>query len=242
MTSLRTLRIVGLIVLLRAASASAQDVDKNASKVADAYLAAVKIAELPEGKQVLARVTWDWSGQSDYPSYSEVKTLFEGMFPTDTDNVFGYKRLVELRALTESGAISVKHYILIAYRDATSGVWKVLVFRGAEDLDHEALAAQPKPVGNNCVDASTVEHFAPVQLPDLAVPCQIEYKKYGYWSLLAGKINQAKEALQEASDLNKKYVSRPLDEPGVPAAEWPLDYFERDLKTIGSITGTEVNK
>jgi hypothetical protein len=96
MTSFCKFSIVGFIVLLATISAKAQEIDKDASKAADTYLGAAKIAVLPEGKQVLARVTWVWSGQDDYPSYSDAQTLFEGMFPTDIANVVGYKRLVEL--------------------------------------------------------------------------------------------------------------------------------------------------
>lgn len=130
-----SLLLVFTVLLTFTSILAAQQTDGQASKAADTFLSAVKIIELPEGKKMLVQEAWNWEGQpAHYPVYSEAKTLFEGMFSTDVPEIVGYKRLVELKVLTESGGITVKHYMLISYKDKSLGTWKVLTFREAAEV------------------------------------------------------------------------------------------------------------
>lgn len=221
-------RLILSIALLVTLPLAAQEVDSQASKAADTYLGAVRIAVLPEGKEVLARVTWDWSGQDAYPLYSDVQTLFEGMFPTDVPNVVGYKRLVELKALTESGSIVVKQYKLIAYKDKSLGVWKVLTFYEARLTTHELSDLKPKVVGDKCISAYEVGRNS-----QDGVPCQFVYTGYGVDCMLAGKLSQARESFDKAFEINRRS----------PDTNWSpdRDYFP-NLRMIASISGTSVDK
>ena len=223
--------IVGTL-LLTAITCSGQT-DAAASKAADTFLTGVKLMELPEGKQMLAETIWEDLDRRRYPVFTDASTLFEGMFSTDIPGLQGYKRLIELKALSEAGIPLVKRYILIAYKDNTSGKWKVLEFREAEDLDHEARAAGKRAAGEN---PGTRE------FPDLHLtPDQFTYRDYGYWSLLAGKISQAKAAYQKASELNRQNPQDQRTDSLVPGfyKKYTQSYFDFFLHRIGKITGSE---
>jgi len=181
-------------------------VDPTASKMADAFLTGVKLIDMPEGKKMLNDTVWSDPDADEYPVLTDAPTLFEGMFSTDVSGLQGYKRLVEVKGMSKAGTPLVKRYILIAYKDFGSGKWKVLHFKEASDLQHEADEA--------CSRAANPEEYLKKTLPNAnpeimrmminAQPKpQFAYRDCGYWSEMAGKILQARAAYLKASDLNK---------------------------------------
>jgi hypothetical protein len=161
---------------------------------------------MPEGKKMLNDTVWNDPDADEYPVLTEAPTLFEGMYPTDISGIQGYKRLVEVKGMSKAGTPLVKRYILIAYKDNSSGKWKVLHFIEAADLEHEAAAA--------CGRAANPEEYLKRDLPNADPEVmkmmikggpkpQIAYRNCGYWSELAGKIRQARAAYLKASDLNR---------------------------------------
>lgn len=161
-------------------------IDPFASKVADRYLNSIKLIDLPEGKKMLSETEWEKPAYNNYPVFTEVSTLFEGMFSTDIAGIQGYKRLIELKAVSKAGTPLLERYILISYKDKGSQKWKVFGFTTGTDVEYW-VQATAKRLGDT--------RF----LSD-----QLNYRLYGYHLLLAGKINQAKEAFQKASQLNKQ--------------------------------------
>jgi hypothetical protein len=161
-------------------------IDRSASKVADRYLNGIKLIDLPEGKKMLYETEWEKPTYNNYPVFTEASTLFEGMFSTDIAGIQGYKRLIELKAVSKAGTPLMERYILISYKDQKSHNWKVFGFSTATDVEYW-VQATAKRLGDTRI------------LSD-----QLNYRLYGYHLLLAGRINQAEEAFQKASQLNKQ--------------------------------------
>jgi len=88
-------------------------IDPSASKVADRYLNSIKLIDLPEGKKMLSETEWEKPAYNNYPVFTEASTLFEGMFSTDIAGIQGYKRLIELKAVSKAGTPLMERYILI---------------------------------------------------------------------------------------------------------------------------------
>jgi len=166
---------------------------KRASKAADKFLNGVKIAALPEGKSLLAGTQWI-TGLADHgkdfyerPLFTESTTLYEGLFDTDISSVKGYKRLVELKALSEAGTPLSVRCLLIGYKDGTTLNWKIL---GASCGTGEGSGTDVE--GN-------VQGFSARLQGTKYSSALNNYLSYGVWLLKAGKINDAMRALEAAT-------------------------------------------
>ncbi len=88
------LATVGMLVAL---SSCFSDPLSEAKASTDAYLRAIRIVEVPDGKAELARHGWEGVfpqfAPKQLPVIKETTTLFEGVFDTDVPNIKGYKRL-----------------------------------------------------------------------------------------------------------------------------------------------------
>jgi tetratricopeptide (TPR) repeat protein len=168
-------------------------VDPSASKVADKYLNAIKLIDLPEGQKMLSETGWEKPAFNEIPVFTEVSTLFEGMFSTDIAGIQGYKRLIQMKAVSVAGTPLLKRYLLICYKDKRSQKWKVLGFNEGTDIEYWVQKEK-----QNLNDTE----FLP-RHPSGKSFFQYNYRRYGYELLRAGKIDQAMEAFQKASQLNK---------------------------------------
>jgi hypothetical protein len=166
----------------------ANDVDSLARNAAETYLKAIKILEFPEGKSLFATVSW--RNTDRIPTITDSTVLYEGMFSTDSPNLRGYKQMLEIKGTSKAGTGLVKRYMLVAYQDRQSKVWKVYDFREAADAAYEAEAAQ----------ARTLK-------PDPYMTQGIQFRHYGYWLMLAGKVTEAQVAFQTAGQENRKNPS-----------------------------------
>jgi hypothetical protein len=106
------------------------------------------------------------------------ETLFEGMFDSDISGLRGYKRLLQVSLQSKAGTELKKKYILISYKDHTSGTWKVLSFRESADIEFEYNAAKKRKD-------------------------EFNYRRYAFWASLGGKLQEALDAYLKAAELNR---------------------------------------
>jgi|ERR1700730_10336330 len=154
------------------ATACSADTDPDAVKNADAFLGALKIFELAEGKQAVAETSWP--GYMDQlPTLLNAEKLFDGMFATDAPGIVGYKRLIQAKVQSQEGGELTEKYLLISYRDKQSGKWRVWAFIkiAGIDVDHEIEAAKE------------------------ALKQHANYRNYAFWLGIGGRLLTAKQAL-----------------------------------------------
>jgi len=229
----RTLLAVLSAVMLCVAICYGQ-VDPAASQTADTFLKGVKIIDLSEGKKMLYETEWNDPDGDEFPVLTEASTLFEGMFSTDVSGVQGYKRLVEVRGMSNAGTPLVGRYILVAYKDMVSGKWKVLHFRKSADLEYEANAACSRAENPEEYDKKRFPTSNPEILKKLRPKAQFAYRDCGYWSELAGKIRQARAAYLKASDSNRLDPADKEESKFFPgfSKKYTQDYFDFFLRRI----------
>lgn len=158
-------------------------IEPSAREAADRFLKALKVMDSPEGKKTLAETRWRQIMK--FPEYQEIATLSEEMFATDIPGVRGYKRLAKLAIPRQGGRPFVKHYMLIAYKDAKKRTWKVFDFTDATNPGHEAE--------RECAEKTLAEG-------DATTP-QGRLMHCSYWLLMEGKIEQAEKMANKANEL-----------------------------------------
>lgn len=200
-----------LLALMTSTLTFAQSpVDHNAQKTADQFLQGVKIAELPEGKQLLDGTLW--SNKIELPTLSETSLLFEAMFDTDISGLQGYKRLVEAKILSKGGIALTKRYILIEYEDRSSGKWKVLGFTPGTDLEHE------------------IEESEKLVKSEARTPqSQGIHRYFGHWLLMGGHVLSAEQQFAQAVSMNR-------ENPSVSPYETQSS-FDEALEMVSRIRG-----
>ena len=166
----------------------------SAREATDNFLNGLKLAALPEGRQLLSETQWI-TGAADYgenfydrPRFTEVTSLFEKLFDTDVPGVQGYKRLLDMKAVSEAGTPLLTRYFMVAFKDQRTNKWKVLL-TGTEDsadIDREAVYAGQR-LHKTDFDSE-----------------QDNYLNYGKWLLLAGRTRDAGQALATALSANPK--------------------------------------
>ncbi len=180
--------------MLIATNLCCAQIDSNAVKNADAYLAAVKIAEIPEGVQAAKQAAWRID---KLPVLQDYTTLYEGMFDTDVSNIKGYKRLVQAKIQSEAGNLLETKYILISYQDKKSGNWLVYEFRELKGTSVEyELGAAKRDLGE------TNEY----------IKDQFNYRRYAYWLILDGKLQEARQASEKAIAINHAQPDKNFDD------------------------------
>lgn len=200
-------RMMCLVLVLLFPSLCFGEVDPLAVQSADTFLNGIKLMYTPEGKDMISRTAWFTEKQ--YPLCPEISGLAEEMFSTDIPHIEGYKKLVHITNISEAGIPQKKTYLLISYKDTSSGQWKIFDFRETTDTELEAFIACKEPdieviVGDEVLQSA-----------------QYNYFHCGYWSAMTGKLLKSKEAFQRAVELNKqdsdKHVSRKTLEDSVEA-------------------------
>lgn len=173
-------------MLLTSISTAYGEENNQADAVVRGFLEAVNIIDLPEGKQMLLKYTWG-IGEIKYPEIISYKKLYGGTFDADAEGVKGYKQLLHMKLSSKGGTELNKRYIVLCYKDKTSGTWKVFEFReSGDDAEYEALAAKK--------DLNDTQYSK----------AQYNYRRYGYWLMRAGKPSEARKAFKQAFDINTK--------------------------------------
>jgi hypothetical protein len=180
------------------ATASVTDVPNTPTEQASAhevvmhFLQGIKIAALPEGKQLLADSQWIVGkadrGKNFYsrPNYTELNSILASLFDTDFPNVKGYKELFDMKAQTQGGTTANVKFLVIAFKDVAAEKWRILGSfddlgdGSAIDIDHQAAYFK-----NHLTDT---KYDSPRE----------NYSTYGHWLLLDGRIAEARTVLTTA--------------------------------------------
>lgn len=136
-----------------------------AAKNADTLLAALKIADIPEGRQVLSVAAW--RPLYEIPVVLEYTTLYQGLFDTDVPGVSGYKRLLDMKVQSKGRTVLTARYILVSYKDPKANAWKVFDVRDISGTTVE----------------QTIEFYRQRGQPS------------SYWLTLGGKLKEAQQAM-----------------------------------------------
>jgi hypothetical protein len=148
-------------------------VEADAVKNADSLLAALKIADIPEGRQAISAASW--RPLFSIPVVLDYTTLYQGMFETDVSGVQGYKRLLEFKVQSKARTVLTARYILISYKDRKSNTWKVFDVRD--------------------ISGTTVENAIEAY--------RQSGKPSPYWLTLGGKLQEAKGIMTLRNSTNQ---------------------------------------
>lgn len=198
-----------------------------ASEAVDTFLKGVKLIDLPEGKALLARCQWI-TGEADNganfyarPIYTKAKTIFEALFNTDVPGIIGYKRLMEMDAVSETRTTLKLRFIAIAYSDKKTGEWKVLGTGTDDSVDIER----------------NVQYFEQNLTDTRYSSEQDNYLTYGNWLFRAGRIKEAKEALLKARGAKQFSDSDPRGRIEGKYVHLHQVQIERLLRVIERVAG-----
>ena len=175
----------------------------DARTVTDAYLQAVRIIEVPEGKAAVAANSWGGRftafAPRDLPSIKVASTLFDGLFDTDIPGVKGYRRLLQASIIsagqtddekirgeagTPAGAVKEGKYVAVAYMDAASKKWMVFALVPATDVAGEI--------------SKTREYIESHKLPSAE---KAFYRIIAFYQILDGKFGDARMAIDSSKRL-----------------------------------------
>jgi hypothetical protein len=145
---------------------------EDAQKTTTEFLQALKILDLPEGKELLADLVYKSS--KSFPVVSSSNILFEKLFDTDIEGIKGYKGLLEIQSLSKANTPLTLRYLLISYLDKVENKWKVFEFREIIDVENEVLASKQALTSKTDSRAS-----------------QFRYRNLGYWQILNGELLEA---------------------------------------------------
>lgn len=212
----------------KTATTSKQSDEDAAGAAVDTFMRGIKLIDLSEGKQMLRDIQWV-NGQADYgqnfysrPAYSEATVLFQGLFDTDVDGVKGYKRLMELKAISEAKTPLIVRFLVIAFKEKSTGRWKILDSGTDDSVDVE----------------QSVRYFAANLKNTQVTSAQENYLTYGQWLLKAGRVIEARNALRTAAESH----AQPDGSSGLFAAKANIIEIHRAqikalLDVISRITG-----
>jgi hypothetical protein len=175
-----------------------QTAESQAHAVVMRFLQGVRMVALPEGKQMLTDTQWIVGeadrGQNYYsrPDYAEVTPIYATLFDTDIPTVQGYKELLAMKAVTEAGTTRNLKYLIISFKDTSSGKWKVL----------SAFDNADAGGGDSNLDVDHQIAFFKNYLSDpRASSPRDTYATYGTWLLLGGHIMESRAALELAKKM-----------------------------------------
>jgi hypothetical protein len=202
---------ISLLALL-CATACRGETDKDASKNADEFLAALKIFEIPEGKEAARAAAWAVAIE-ELPVLVEQEKLFEGMFATDAPGISGYKRLIQAKVQSQGDSPLTEKYLLVSYKDSQSSKWKVWKLARITKESVEDNAAAYK----SYLDGTKTPYME----------AQYNYRHYGYWLCIGGKLLAGKQALQSALEVDRRK----------PEKGFPRDECQNEIALIQAICG-----
>jgi hypothetical protein len=196
------------------------------------FLRGIRIAPLPEGKKLLGETQWILGradrGKNYYsrPNHTDVTSIYAALFDTDVPSVKGYNELFDMKAVTKAGTTQHLKYLVISFKDTTSGNWKILsAFDNADsdssfDIDHN-------------ID------FFKKHLPDTSgTSARDNYATYGEWLLFGGRIMEAKSALETARTVSPTGdIDIQLKKNGDPVRDLQIDVLLMVIAKIAPQTG-----
>ncbi|WP_271765930.1 hypothetical protein [Aquimarina algiphila] len=152
---------------------------ENAKKTTAEFLKALKILDLPEGKELVSGLVFE--SNNSFPVISSSEILFEKLFDTDIDGIKGYKGLLEIKSISKANTPLILRYILISYLDKKDSKWKVFAFRETIDIENEILSCKQSLNSDN--DSR---------------PMQYRLRNLAYWEILNGELSSATKNFRNA--------------------------------------------
>jgi hypothetical protein len=191
------------------------------------FMQGIKIAALPEGKKLLVDTQWIVGdadrGKNFYtrPDYTDMSTIFASLFDSDIPSVKGYKEVFDMKAVTQAGTTMNIKFLVIAFKDGTTGKWKVL----DSTADESSMDIEQQ-----------VEYFKQ-HLADAIFSARENYAKYGHWLLLDGRLAEARSALTTAKTATTR--SAYGDNRDDPVQDLQIDLLLTVIDKITSSPKTE---
>ena len=150
------------------------------------FLDAHKTLEFEESKEVIAEHSLDLGSLYDIMNYEEPTGI---IFDADTLGIKGYKAIINCKIKNKAEQYIDKKMIAVMYLNKQKNIWCVGMFREAIDPKKEYNTAKSD------VDAGK-----------FYTKKQYVYRNLTYWSIYAGKLNEAikwiKIAEEEANKAN----------------------------------------
>ncbi len=197
-----------------------------ARNATDVFMKGIKLADLAEGREMLAEVQWI-TGEADHgenfyerPRYVEATAVYERLFDTDFPGVRGYKRVFDVKAVSKAGIPILTQLLIVAYKDRQSNVWKILGSNTGASIDLE----------------KNVEYFREHLRDTRFVSEHQNYLTYGHWLLMAGRIKDARDALNAAVKGSTTPAEPLLAKSALPYADLELLQAQTLLNVIDRIS------
>ena len=176
---MKKLTLLLISILITSNLLSQEYTIEDAKKTTTEFLKALKILDLPEGKELLSGLVFESTNRFRVISSSEI--LFEKLFDTDIDGIKGYKGLLEIKSISKAYTPLFRRYILISYLDKGDSKWKVFAFRKTVDIEKAILSCKQSLNSDN--DSR---------------PMQYRLRNLAYWEILNGELSSGTKNFQNA--------------------------------------------
>jgi len=155
------------------------------TKFFDAY----KTSEFDESKKIIQDYSFDLKASNIMSEYGSISGM---LFETDYPEVKGYKAIVTCKLENKSNQIIDKRMMVVMYFDKTRNHWAVFEFREVVDVMNEYNSAK-----------------SDLEINRFHVPKKTLYGSVAYWSMMVGKLQDAKKYsalnIEEAKSNNLPY-------------------------------------
>lgn len=144
------------------------------------FLDACKTYEFEESKEIISKYSFNLKDMYDLLSYEEPIGI---SFNTDTLDIKGYKAIVNCKIKNKAGQYIDKKMIAIMYLDKESNHWFVEMFQETTDPNKEYKILKQD-----------------VDLGKFYTKKQYVYRNLSYWSICAGRLNEAIKYIKIAEE------------------------------------------
>lgn len=183
-----------ILILLCNLTFSQEYIIEDAKKNTTEFLQALKILDMPEGKELITNLIFE--SERSFPIISDSKIIFERLFDTDINTIKGYKALVEVQTLSKSSTPLTIRYLLISYLSKKENKWKIFEFRESIDTEREVLLAT----------ASLDKETKYLEL-------QYKLRQLGYWQMMNGQLLDSKNSFLKAEEVAKSKADNKFSIP-----------------------------
>lgn len=172
------------LLLLLPSMANSQEIDTaGARTVTNKFLSAALIADMPEASSVFKEICFpNIKDIGIINSYTELGSF---LIKTDTNNIIGYKRLLLITSPSKAGTPMSIRYMIISFKDKSTGKWKILEFREAVNTADEADPARGLSISET-------------------YKAQYKYGGKAYWQMLNGDLAKSYKSFLLSIEESKK--------------------------------------
>jgi hypothetical protein len=183
MKKIKQLFIIIILTILSVSKVFGQT--EELTKFLDAY----KTSEFDESKKVIQDYSFNEKATYTMSEYGSISGL---LFETDYPEVKGYKAIVTCKLENQANQLIDKRMMIVMYFDKMRKHWAVFAFREVVDVMNEYNSAK-----------------SDLEINRFNVPKKTLYGSVAYWSMMAGKLQDAKKysdlEITEAKSNNLPY-------------------------------------